>query len=156
MAYKITNWIGSEWKAEQAPQLQAGEYDLYISRASFDETINRYKITVEDVQTGAEGTFSWYTVTKDGSLNKISVGTLGSLGKAVFGQEIGVPFADDIVHAVVHAVVDPGKPYVNNKGETVQYPVIYHFTPTTKAVYVLVAESGREIIEQYTIQEGQQ
>lgn len=155
MTYKITNWMGSEWKAEQAPQLQAGEYDLYISRANFDETTNRYKITVEDVQTGAEGTFSWYTVTKDGALNKMSVGTLGSLGKAVFGTEIGVPFPEDIVHAVVHATVDPGKPYINGKGETVQYPTIYRFSSASKAIYVLVAESGREIIEQYTTEEVQ-
>lgn len=122
MAYSITNWMGSEWKEEERARIEPGEYDLYIRSAKFDETAQKYMIFVEDVQTGAEGPFSWFVVTKNGDLNKMTVGTLISLGKALFDQDVGVPFPDDIVGGVVHAVIQPGKPYTKATGEIVQYP----------------------------------
>lgn len=51
MTYQITNWIGSDWKAEKEPMMQPGEYDLYIRNASYDPEIGLYRMTVEDVQT---------------------------------------------------------------------------------------------------------
>ena len=94
--------------------------------------------------------FSWYTVTRTGDVNKISVGALTELGKALFNSEVGVPFPDDVKGGVVHTEIVMGKPYVNGKGDTVQYPQIQSFAPVSKDIYVLVAESGRDIIEQYT------
>lgn len=139
MAYKITNWIGSEWKDEERARLEPGEYDLYIRSARYDEQSNRYSIVLEDVQTGAEASFSWYTVTRNGDLNRMSVGTLSSLGKALFGENIGVPFFEDIVGGVVHAKVEPGKPYTKQTGEVVQYPQIFRFDPVRKSIHELAA-----------------
>lgn len=102
------------------------------------------------MQTEKQDTLSWFTQTKGGDVNRKSVGILNSLGRAVFGKGVGVPFPDDVVHAVVHAEIVAGKTVMNSQGEAVQYNDVWHFDPVSKAVYVLVAESGREIIEQYT------
>lgn len=151
--FKITNWAGSEWTedAVKKPEpLSPGEYDLRIIDATFDPDTERYQIIVQDVITLAESRFSWFIKTKAGGLNPYSHGTLVSLGKALFGRDVGVPFYEDVINGIVHAEVVQGKEFIREDGSTGHYLSIYSFKPVQSDVYDLVRDSGYPVIAQHT------
>lgn len=148
--YKITHWEGSDWKEEKPNWLGVGEYDLRIKDCILDSQTDCYTIYVEDVQSDQQGRFSYYIRSRDGSINSRSVGTLISLGKALFGEVVGVPHFEDVIHGVVHAKIEAGKEYQKQDGTIGNYTAIYHFDPVSEEVLELVRASGVPTIEQYT------
>lgn len=148
--YKITHWKGSDWKEDKINWLGAGEYDLRIRNCILDADTECYTLYVEDVQSDGQGRFSYFIRNRDGSMNNRTVGILISLGKALFGEVIGVPHFEDVINGVVHARIEAGKEYQRQDGTIGHYTAIYHFDPVSTEVMELVKASGVPTIEQYT------
>lgn len=83
-------------------------------------------------------------------MNPYSHGTLVSLGKALFGRDVGVPFYEDVINGIVHAEVVQGKEFIREDGSTGHYLSIYSFRPVQSDVYDLVRDSGYPVIAQHT------
>lgn len=149
MTFKITSWELSNEVEEVTIPIEAGEHDLYITSASYDnsEPSNPiYRIGLKSLQTNAEFTQAYWMNAVDKSTgaitkNKQARGTLISLGKALFGVEVGIPFPEDIVDGVVHAEVKMSKP--NDAGKT--YARIYQYEPVPQDIAMVAG------IEQYYI-----
>lgn len=149
MAFKITPWGLSNEVEEVTVPIEAGEHDLYITSASYDESEPSnpiYKIGFKSLQTNAEFTQAYWLNATDkdtGAIikNKQARGTLITLGRALFGVEVGIPHPNDIVDGVVHAEVKMSKP--NDKGKS--YARIYEYEPVPQDIAMIAG------IEQYYI-----
>ena len=149
MAFKITPWGLSNEVEEITVPIEAGEHDLYITSASYDESEPSnpiYKIGLKSLQTNAEFSQAYWLNTTDkdtGAIikNKQARGTLITLGKALFGVEVGIPHPNDIIDGVVHAEVKMSKP--NDKGKS--YARIYQYEPVPQEIALIAG------IEQYYI-----
>ena len=149
MAFKITPWGLSNEVEEITVPIEAGEHDLYITSASYDDSEPAnpvYKIGLKSLQTNAEFTQAYWLNSTDkdtGAItkNKQARGTLITLGKALFGVEVGIPHPNDIIDGVVHAEVKMSKP--NDKGKS--YARIYQYEPVPQEIAMIAG------IEQYYI-----
>ena len=84
-------------------------------------------------------------------MNNRNVGVLISLGKALFGESVGVPYYEDVINGVVHVKVEAGKQFIREDGSTGQYNAIFHFDAVSADVLDLVRASGLPTIEQYSV-----
>lgn len=149
MAFKITPWGLSNEVEEITIPIEAGEHDLYITSASYDDSEPSnptYMIGLKSLQTNAEFTQTYWLNATDKvtgviTKNKQARGTLITLGRALFGVEVGIPHPDDIVNGVVHAEVKMSKP--NDKGKS--YARIYEYEPVPQDIAMIAG------IEQYYI-----
>lgn len=161
MAFKTTKWELSEIsddEIQQAPQFANftdGLHIVKITEASYvDEDTaedpalaNTYKVSFESVgEDGAKASVRYFVKNKERTAyNSNVLGTLNSLGKAVFGPEFidMVPAPVDIIGAVVGAEIKMSP--VNNLGKS--YPRVYHWVPVPDA-YSIYSN-----IEQYYTQQ---
>lgn len=107
--------------------VQAAYYDEYTAERESER--DTYTLTVEDVETGSQTTLRYWLKTKDRTkYNESVLGTMRSLGKAVFGPDFiyDVPAPGDIIGAVVCAEVKVTK---DNSGK--EYNRVYHYTSVT-------------------------
>ena len=137
MAFKTTEWeYSNEVDCTQIDPEQGPQY-LQIMDARFDEVKNTYTLTLQSFKNNALFTVTYWLTTEDegGATlpNSKSRGTLISLGKALAGEPIGIPFPDDVKGGVVGANVTMSKP--NAKG--ISYPRIYSFDPVPEDIAVL-------------------
>lgn len=152
MAYNITQWEGSEYQEKETSSsfMGVGEHNVHIYDATFDAVNSKYTLYLEDVDTGEIGRFGYHIKDKNGSLNQPVVNCLIGLGKALFGEVVGVPLFSDVINGVVHVKVVQGKNYINDKGETKTFLNIYEFKPVSQDTLDQVKQSGLQTIEQYT------
>lgn len=149
MAFNITKWELSDEEEEYQIPIEAGEHDLYIVAASYDESEPSnpiYRLTFRSINTDAVFNMNYWLNTTDKNTgeiikNKQARGTMVSLGKALFGTSVGVPHPNDVVDGVVHAEIKMSKPGPDGK----TYARIYSFEPVIKDIAFI---SG---IEQYYI-----
>ena len=131
--FKITKWEYSD--REQKPKIgfEEGLRTLKITSAQYDPDTTQYTLGVTDLVNDAEFRLSWWLksekVKGSGVLdtdNNTSIGTLVSLGKALYNiNDIGVPAPSDVLGRVVIANVKASKPA--NSGFS--YPRVYEFAP---------------------------
>lgn len=153
MAYKMSKWELSEIPDEeiQAPKqtFTDGIHAVKVLEARYDdeytaerpELADTYSITVEAVEGGARTTLRYWVKNKERTMYSSQVvGTLNSLGKAVFGSAFTdkIPVPMDIIGAVVDAEMKTIK-----TADGKSYLRCYHFQPTA-AENVLYSD-----IEQY-------
>lgn len=153
MAYEVEEWEFShvndaELVRDQVPD---GWRDVKIVTASYDDT-GKYSIRVEDLDGSHASEFTNYYLLKsgeDGSIQKnaMSIGSLKTLGKALFEMEDGFPPAHCIIGGVVRAEI---KHKVSNKTGR-QYMNIYKFAPAPEAMVLSYSD-----IDQYYIPDGEE
>lgn len=146
--YKQTEWEYSNEVDKTLIPIETGIRSLSIVDASLDPEANIYKITVDDIETQGEFILQYWLDYIDKntgmkSANKVSRGTLISLGRALFGDEArGIPAPCDITGGVVRAEVKLQK----STSSDTEYPRVYKFMPATRDV---VEENA--LIDQYYV-----
>lgn len=120
----------------------------YINQYSAEKESEKdtYSVQIEclegGVDAGAKATLTYWLKNKDrGTYNSSVLGTLKSLGKAVFGSrfEDAVPAPTDITGAVVMADIKFGKP--NAQGAV--YPRVYQWAPAPQEFSVFSDKEGQ-------------
>ena len=144
----ITQWEGSEAKGNEYEVPEEGPAYCLITNATYDKSTFEYRLYMHNLNTDKDMMSFRYTMKKagqDGTIepNHYSEGTLISLGKAVFGQKVGVPFPTDIIGAVVIANIK----HREYNGKT--YASIYTFD----AVPAEIVRSYGQIV-QFSVDEG--
>ncbi|MBQ1293251.1 MAG: hypothetical protein IIY21_04390 [Clostridiales bacterium] len=126
---------------------------VYINKdaAEKESEQDTYRLTIECLEggldAGAKATLTYWLKNKDrGTYNSNVLGTMKSLGKAVFGNAFSgsVPAPSDIVGAVVMADIKFGKPNANGQS----FPRVYQWSPAPQEFGVfsdLSAQYYREI-----------
>lgn len=133
-------WAYSECIDPTSIPVEAGVRTLFIRDVFFDEDSSKYRVDLEDMGNNAVFNVSYWLLTKDGDLNERSVGTLGSLKRALFGpQAVGIPNPITIKGGIVSAEVVI--PEANSAGKV--YPRIYHFDAVEKDLAELSALKGQ-------------
>ncbi len=150
MGYFDIDWALSNVKEEDLKSkyqpLNEGEQHLYITDAYYDADISKYTIDVESVENeGTSSRLAYFLKTKDGKDNKASMGTLGSLGKALAGHWVGIPMPDCIIHGIVKANVKYSAT-LKDDGTTARYPRIYEYLPCDRVTYEAVKDAGLDVI----------
>ena len=150
MAFKITEWELSDIPDDEVEgttqaRFSEGLHIVKVIDAAYEdantaetpENVDTYRLTIESVgDDGAKANLRYWVKNKERTAyNENVVGTLNSLGKAVFGSEFTkrIPAPCDIVGAVVGAEIKYGKPTATGK----TYPRVYHWAavPSAYAVY---------------------
>jgi len=104
----LTKWAGSDIVEKRMDIPEEGPAYCQIRRASYDKSSFKYVLNLYNLATDSDMYPFFYTMKKADASGKIgpnrySEGTLISLGRAVFGKEVGVPFPDDVIGAIVIA-----------------------------------------------------
>ncbi len=156
MAYKITNWEWSNVTQDEEVRFTDGPKTIAITSAVYnDENAEgafkySYRIGVECIEVGescgAKTMLTyWLRDSRTGQDNRNSIGTLISLGKAIFGDDFtgGIPAPADIIGAVCVADIrmktsDTGK----------NYPRVYRFMPASEdfSVYSNIEQYFRTVV----------
>ena len=161
MTYTITKWALSD-----IPDNKIGDANNVTSFSEngiktvkildakyFDETAeketdrNTYRLSIECIEggqdAGAKANLTyWLMDKKTGLINSKTLGTMVSLGKAIFGKEFpdkAVPMPDDIIGSVVMADITISKPDALGRSFT----RVYRYEPAS------VEFSAFSEIEQY-------
>lgn len=154
MAYSITQWEYSDATEVSEDRIPEGWRTIKILSATKFEDPNgdvvkdRFNMMIEDVQTKATSPLGYFLMKRDGDGNPVkngySLGTLRTLGQALFDQKV-IPAPQDVVGGVVRAEVK----YNTSKTTGRQYLNIYTFAPAEET-YVLSYSD----IEQFYIPDG--
>ena len=145
MAFKITKWEFSDDIEVDTP-IPEGLRAVHIDNAYYDPEKYTYVMELTDLELFESFKLTYWLYSanqKTGKLekSKTTVGTLNSLGKAIFGPDmnVGVPAPADVCGAVVIAEIK------NKTSETSgrTYPRCYHFMPANASM------KGYSEIEQY-------
>lgn len=151
MEAQITTWELSNIPEDQIDSVEpknkifveGGLKVVKINKATYTDQYNAekesekdtYRVEIECVEggedAGAKATLTYWLKNKDkGTYNPSVLGTMKSLGKAVFGARFvdTVPAPGDITGAVVMADIKFGKP--NAQG--VSYPRVFQWSPATQ------------------------
>ena len=164
--YKITDWELSDIPDDQIDNVnenktfvEGGIKTVKINSATYidqyaaekESEKDTYRIVIECLEggedAGAKATLTYWLKNKDkGTYNSNVLGTMKSLGKAVFGNAFDkfVPAPSDIIGAVVMADIKFGKPNANG----VSFPRVYQWFPAPQEFSVfsdLDAQYYREI-----------
>ena len=144
MAYKITEWEYSNEVEKSSIPIEEGARFVKIKDAVFEPDKKEYYLTMEDLTNGATINLRYWLngTDKNGNItsNTQARGTLISLGKALFGQALGIPAPVDVIGGVVIAEVVLKASTTSDA----KYPRVYKFSPATEEVV-----SGYSDIEQY-------
>lgn len=147
---QITKWNMSDWIAKADMPLSEGMHVLQIENAEMDDQTHAYTVKLRCVESDEVSTIKYFPVKKDGSRNNYAVGSLNSLGRALFGQDVGIPFMNDIINGVVKAEVTYNGEYVKTDGSKGKYVNIYSYQPITKEMLESLRLAGFKLIDQYT------
>ena len=145
MAFQITEWEFSDDVETDTP-IPDGVRAAHIDNAFYDPAKYTYNMELTDLELFGTCKLTYWRYSanqKTGKLekSKTTVGTLNSLGKAIFGpdMQVGVPAPADICGAVV--IADIKNKTSETSGRT--YPRCYHFMPANTSM------KGYSEIEQY-------
>lgn len=138
----ITKWNMSDWKAKADVPLSEGVHTLQVEYASIDDTTKAYSVTLRCVDSDEVSQIRYFPVKKDGSRNNMAIGTLNSLGEAIFGQNVGIPWVDDILNGVVEADVKYSQEFVKADGSKGHYINVYAYRPIKKETFEALKELG--------------
>lgn len=129
MTYKITPWEFSNAIVEDV-EVPEGLRIIKITNAEYNPEDYTYKLDCTDLETSAEFILRYWVqsidpLTKKVSQNASTVGTLNSLGRAIFGgdTQVGIPAPCDIVGAVCVANIKLKESSTSGK----KYPRCYNF-----------------------------
>lgn len=151
MVFTPTVWKYSNEVEKQDIPIETGYRHLLITDAVEDEDAGTYKLSFMDLGNDAEFNITFWlnNISDNGTIspNKKARGTLISLGKALAGAPIGIPFPGDIITGVVAADVtlSPSK-----SNPDVSYARIYKFEPVSRDFAMLGG------IDQYCIEDGEE
>ena len=138
----VTKWFMSDWIAKADVPLTEGVHTLQVEFASLDDATKAYSVTLRCVDTDQVAQIRYFPVKKDGSCNNMAIRTLNSLGEAIFGQNVGIPFVNDILNGVVEADVKYGKEFTKSDGSKGHYINVYSYRPIKKETYEALKELG--------------
>lgn len=145
MAYKITNWEYSDAVVVDV-EVPEGLRVIHIDNAEYDDEQFTFKVDCTDLETEARFILRYWLKTTDPktgttSNNASAIGTLNSLGRAIFGDDsnVGVPCPCDIVGAVCVANIKLKESGTSGK----KYPRCYNFMSASQS------EAWASGIEQY-------
>lgn len=150
MVFTPTVWKYSNEVEKQNIPVEAGYRTLLITDAVEDESAATYKISFMDLGNDAEFSVTFWlnNISDTGMImpNTKARGTLISLGKALAGSPIGIPYPGDIISGVVAAEVtlQPSK-----KDPNTNFARIYRFEPVSRDFAVLGG------LDQYCIEDGE-
>ena len=106
MAMKITQWEFSDDIVNDT-QVPEGLRAIKIEDAYYNDEDFTYHLECTDIQTGTEFRLQYWMYSRDPKTQeltkvKTTIGTLNSLGRAIFGDDaqVGVPAPCDIIGAV--------------------------------------------------------
>lgn len=161
MDAEITSWELSNIPEDQIDNtttnknfVEGGLKIVKVIKATYIDQYNAEKESEKDtysvqiecleggVDAGARATITYWLKNKDrGTYNPSVLGTLKSLGKAVFGNrfESAVPAPADITGAVVMADIKFGKP----SAQGVIYPRVYQWAPASQEFSVFSDKEGQ-------------
>lgn len=146
MQFKFTDWTYSTEVEQEEKLLDPGYQHLHIENAEMVDDI--YTITVRSIEDeSAVQAIRFYLNKNDGQPNRVARNTLVSLGKALAGEPIGIPFFEDIVGGIVGAEVKLNE--YNGK----QYRNIYKFDPCDRNTWEACKIAGMNVIDQYVTDE---
>lgn len=145
MQYNITQWEFSN-KVVEDVLVPDGLRTIKIESASYDPETYVYRLDCVDLETSAEFSLRYWLqsvdpLTKQIKDNNSSIGTMNSLGRAVFGDamNVGVPAPCDVTGAVCVANIKLKESETSGK----KYPRCYSFMSASEA------DSWASDIEQY-------
>ena len=148
MGFKTTEWEFSKEVDNSTIPAEEGEQFLQIIDASYNEEDSVYKITVQSLLNSAEFNLNYWLKMKNdkGEVlpNRRDRGTLITLGRALAGKDIGIPFYKDIIGGIVKTNIKYSKPSVKT-GAT--YPKAYEFYPIPEDIATM------SLIDQYYVSE---
>lgn len=160
--FKATTWKMSNETGEMGFKLPPeGDRTILIENADITED-ERYILNCIDLETNTSFNLSYFlnraeTVNGETQLvpNVYSRGTLVTLGEALAGKKIGVPFFADVIGGVVVAVGLTNNP--SKKDPSKKYPTVRKFAPASESMVVafskLKDESGE--VAQYSVPDDQ-
>ncbi len=129
MAYNLTKWEFSDAVVEDV-EVPEGLRIIKINSASYDPEDFTYVLECTDIETSAEFNLRYWLqsmdpLTKEVKTNNSTVGTLNSLGRAIFGdqEQVGVPAPCDICGAVCVANIKLKESGTSGR----KYPRCYNF-----------------------------
>ena len=145
VAFKTTQWQFSDEVDARSIPVEEGLRNMFIQDANYKEDSGEYSVSMVDLGNNAEFKLRYWLYNVDPATNTRTSnskarGTLISLGKALAGIEIGIPYPADIVGGVVSGDVRLG---TSSRGTP--FPKVYHFMPVDK----YLADCG--LIDQYYI-----
>lgn len=155
--YTITKWKYSDTHAESKfKDPVEGVTYLKITSAMMDEEKSIYKLIVDDLCNDLSMSLSYFVESVDndtGDLkpNNMAIGTLESLGTALFAQNVGMPNPVDVVGGVVKGEVKLSNGKANAEGKVRQWPRVYKFEPVPRSI-----KEGFADIEQYFIEDAEE
>lgn len=149
MTWEFANEIAVE-EIKRKP-LSVGAHHLHIDKAMYNPDTKVFYITFRSLDNDESSEFRYYMMKKDGSKNNMAIHTMNSLKAALTGKGDGCLLPNQIENGVVIAEVKLGKPFTNDKGETVQYTQILDFEPVTVDYFDMVAMSENVIPDQYKL-----
>lgn len=134
MAFEHREWDLSGLTAGEFIEPEAGERYLEITDASYDDANMTYSVSFRDLHNEAEFSLRYWPYSIDArgrkEPNKRDIGTLGTLGSALAGENIGIPHPADIVGGVVMGeVVLKEVPSKTDPTKMRKFARIYKFGP---------------------------
>lgn len=141
MAFNNIEWEYSNVKAEEKTYARPEEGDRYLKilDATYDESDQRYIVTVSDLDNGAQFSLSYWLFSADNETNDIIPNiahrnALVSLGHALAGKDIGIPNPEAIKGGVVLAHIVLKAPRNNPEKK---YARCFKYDPVEEEMAVL-------------------
>lgn len=132
--YKITEWAFSKVEKPVYGCPPDGPAYLKIEDAHFEESNMTYKMKMFDYNSEMSFELTYWLLKKDsGQPNRMSEGTLISLGEALFGRPVGIPHPQDIVGGVVVGELKASVTE-DEAGNVKRWPRCYKFGPVPKNI----------------------
>jgi hypothetical protein len=138
MSFKATEWeFSNEVDCTQIDPEPGPQYGQIIG-AKYDADKATYSLTIQSCKNNAIFNLTYWLFQKDegGATipNSASRGTLISLGRALAGVDIGIPFPDDVKGGVVGFNLQMSKP---SPTKGISYPRVYSFDPVPEDIAVM-------------------
>lgn len=132
--YKITEWAFSKVEEQKFECPPDGPAYLKIEDARFEEESMTYKMRLYDLNSNSTFELTYWLLKKDsGQPNRMSEGTLISLGKALFGRPVGVPHPRDVIGGVVIGHLKASETQ-DETGNVKRWPRCYKFEPVPQDI----------------------
>lgn len=139
MAFKTTEWEFSNEVDNKTIPPQEGEQFAQIMNATYNDKEGTYILTLQSLTNNAEFNLHYWLFQKDENgatlPNSRNRGTLITLGRALAGEPIGIPFPADVIGGIVKVDVKFSKPDKNGN----IYPRVYAFSPVPEDIAAIAS-----------------